>query len=85
MNNIFKKAIQLIDKSQVIAIASHIGPDGDNIGSIMAIGKYLKASCHSAECVLTLDNGKQQLRRAAVQFPYATGKIGQPRLVEPTI
>ena len=44
MNNIFKKAIQLIDTSQVIAIASHIGPDGDNIGSIMAIGKYLEAA-----------------------------------------
>ena len=43
--------------------------------------KLHDVGCHPAERVLTLDNGQQQLRRAAVQFPYATGKIGQPRLV----
>lgn len=38
----FKEAIELINKSDNIFIASHINPDGDNIGSILALGLSLK-------------------------------------------
>lgn len=41
MDNI-SQAIKLIDKSKNIFIASHINPDGDNIGSILALGLGLK-------------------------------------------
>lgn len=39
----FKEAKELIDKSENIFIASHINPDGDNIGSILATGLALKS------------------------------------------
>ena len=38
----FNEAIELINKSDNIFIASHINPDGDNIGSILALGLSLK-------------------------------------------
>lgn len=38
----FEEAINMINKSDNIFIASHINPDGDNIGSILALGLSLK-------------------------------------------
>jgi phosphoesterase RecJ-like protein len=46
MNNSLKilmeKAVELIKSSDNIFIASHVQPDGDNIGSILALGMALK-------------------------------------------
>jgi bifunctional oligoribonuclease and PAP phosphatase NrnA len=42
LNNGFKQVENLINKSENIFIASHINPDGDNIGSILAMGLALK-------------------------------------------
>jgi phosphoesterase RecJ-like protein len=42
MNDLFKLAIDKILASDEIFIASHVNPDGDNIGSIIALGLALK-------------------------------------------
>lgn len=48
MNNLIlenmEKAIKIIDKSKNIFIASHINPDGDNMGSMLALYLALKKS-----------------------------------------
>ncbi len=38
------RAIKIIKDNDNIFIASHINPDGDNIGSILALGLALKKS-----------------------------------------
>ncbi len=38
----FKKAVDLIEKSNHIVIASHINPDGDAIGSMLGLGIAIK-------------------------------------------
>lgn len=42
MNSSLIEAIQLINNTDNICIASHVNPDGDNIGSILALGHALK-------------------------------------------
>nr|WP_300004563.1 bifunctional oligoribonuclease/PAP phosphatase NrnA [Tissierella sp.] len=42
-----EKAIELIKKSKTILIASHINPDGDNIGSSLALALALKSKEHN--------------------------------------
>lgn len=42
MNKDFTEVISLINNLDEIYIASHINPDGDNIGSILALGLALK-------------------------------------------
>lgn len=42
MNNVINKAIDLIKSSQKISIVSHVSPDGDNLGSILAMGIALR-------------------------------------------
>ncbi len=42
MNNIIRKAINLIKSIDEISIISHTSPDGDNIGSILAMGLAIK-------------------------------------------
>ena len=46
MNNalgtLMEEAIKLIKKSDNIYIASHVQPDGDNIGSTLALGMAIK-------------------------------------------
>jgi len=46
MNNskdIFIKAEELIDQSKIILIAGHKDPDGDSVGSMLAMANYLKS------------------------------------------
>jgi bifunctional oligoribonuclease and PAP phosphatase NrnA len=43
LNDKFENVKNLINKSENIFIASHINPDGDNIGSILAMGLALKS------------------------------------------
>ena len=42
LGNLMEEAIKLIKKSDNIYIASHVQPDGDNIGSILALGMAIK-------------------------------------------
>ncbi len=42
MNNTIRQAVDLISSNDTISIVSHISPDGDNIGSILAMGLALK-------------------------------------------
>lgn len=41
-NNSFKEIEQIISKAKRILVAGHQGPDGDSIGSLIAMGLYLK-------------------------------------------
>jgi len=45
----FEKAINLIKKSEKIAIACHINPDADGVGSALALAKAIKNSGRSAD------------------------------------
>ncbi len=42
MNNVISKAIDMIKTIEKISIVSHISPDGDNVGSILAMGLALR-------------------------------------------
>lgn len=42
INSKYKDAAQLINKSKRIHLASHVQPDGDNIGSLLGLGLALK-------------------------------------------
>lgn len=42
MNNVISKAIDMIKTIEKISIVSHINPDGDNVGSILAMGLALR-------------------------------------------
>lgn len=45
MNSIklqFKKALELINKSEKVFLTMHEGPDGDDLGSVLAMREYLK-------------------------------------------
>ena len=42
LKNLMEKAIKLIKKSEKIYICSHVQPDGDNIGSTLALGMAIK-------------------------------------------
>ena len=51
----FDQVIDMIDKSENIFIASHINPDGDNIGSILGLGLSLKKLSKNVN-ILKTDN-----------------------------
>lgn len=51
----FRKAINLIKKSRKIVISSHISPDGDAVGSCLALYNYCKNYCESVRIVLNDD------------------------------
>ena len=42
LKNLMEEAIKLIKKSEKIYICSHVQPDGDNIGSTLALGMAIK-------------------------------------------
>ena len=42
INILLEKCIKIIKESDNIFLASHIHPDGDNIGSLLALGMALK-------------------------------------------
>lgn len=42
METLLTKALSLIDSSKNICITSHINPDGDSVGSVLALGMALK-------------------------------------------
>lgn len=42
-----QKVKKLLSEAKTIAILSHISPDGDNVGSVLAMGHALMANCHA--------------------------------------
>ncbi len=42
LENLMDRAIEIIYEAESIYIGSHVQPDGDNIGSLLALGMALK-------------------------------------------
>lgn len=53
MNNSYDEALKLIKDTEKIHIASHVSPDGDNIGSILAMALGLKTMGKEVHVVKT--------------------------------
>lgn len=51
----FKKALELIQRSQRIFLTTHVGDDGDDLGAMQAIYQYLKQS--GKDAVMGLEGG----------------------------
>ena len=49
------KFISMVDKAETIAIASHVGPDGDNLGSSLALRRSLEKYGKDVE-VIAIDD-----------------------------
>lgn len=56
----FKKAYNKINKSKNICIVSHVNPDGDNIGSLLALGIALKQNVSKNIVIAKTDNIPEQ-------------------------
>src|SRR5687767_14235362 len=38
----WQKAAELLDRSQTVAVACHVSPDGDALGSMLGLGRFLE-------------------------------------------
>ena len=52
----YKAAKELIDKSRRILISGHLSPDGDSLGSMIALSRLLNAHGHDAVAVADLNS-----------------------------
>ncbi len=68
----FKKALELIQRSQRIFLTAHVGDDGDDLGAMQAVYQFLKKS--GKDPVMGLAGGVQ---KNLLFLPFVA-EIGQP-------
>lgn len=74
------KIIEVLEKKACFVISSHVAPDGDNVGSSVALAKYLQNKGKEAYYVLD-DSFPANLSFIYERFPIFRSEDVQPKLV----
>ena len=70
----FLEIAQLLNQSKKIAITTHRNPDGDAIGSTMALSAFLRDYCSAEICVVLPDPRPYYLNFLTKQHNFADFK-----------